>query len=86
MRILQLTATAGADGRVHLDFPAEPGVELEVALVVQAKPPTNDDARKPTSGELGWPLGYFEETYGSIQDEAFKRYPQGEAQIREALE
>ena len=39
-----------------------------------------------TPEELGGPPGYFEKTYGSITDEAFKRYPQGEFEKREPLD
>lgn len=44
-------------------------------------PPTND-APTPTPEELGWPPGFFENVIGSIDDPAFKRYPQGEFEKR----
>jgi hypothetical protein len=53
--------------------------EFEVAVVVAPKPP----ATAKTPEELDWPPGYFEKTYDSITDEAFKRYPQGEFEKRE---
>ena len=31
----------------------------------------------------GWPPGFFENVVGSIDDEAFRRYPQGEYEKRE---
>jgi hypothetical protein len=31
-----------------------------------------------TTDERGWPLGYFEKTFGSIDDDSFGRPPQGE--------
>jgi len=31
-----------------------------------------------TPEERGWPPGYFEKTFGSINDETFVRPPQGE--------
>ncbi len=67
MRVIQLSAKAGADGRLHLDIPAEAGMEFEVAVVLTA----NGAVRETTPEELGWPQGYFEATYGSIQDERF---------------
>ncbi len=82
MRVIQLSAKAGADGRLHLNIPAEAGMEFEVAVVLTA----NGAARKPTPEELGWPPGYFENVFGSIDDPAFKRYPQGEFEVREAFE
>lgn len=82
MRVIQLSAKAGADGRLHLDIPAEAGMEFEVAVVLTA----NGTMRKPTPEELGWPPGFFENVIGSIDDPAFKRYPQGEYPIREGFD
>lgn len=79
MRVIQLTATAGVDGRLRLDLPAGPaGVEYEVAVVLTAKPAVNGTGAKRTPEELGWPPGYFENTYGSITDDTFVRHPQPE--------
>ena len=71
MRILQLTGKSGADGLLHLTIPAEAGTEFDVAVVVQPKAGAQDDGRTPTPEELGWPPGYFEATFGSIQEETF---------------
>jgi hypothetical protein len=49
----------------------KPETEYEVLIVVQAK-------AAATPEERGWPPGYFENTYGSIDDETFFRHPQGE--------
>jgi hypothetical protein len=83
MRVVHLSATAGPDGALHLSVPVGAPGEFEVAVVVAPKPPAT--AAK-TPEELGWPPGYFEKTCGSITDEAFKRYPQGEFEKREALD
>jgi hypothetical protein len=34
---------------------------------------------------LGWPPGYFEQTYGAFRDEPLERGPQGEYPVREEL-
>lgn len=39
----------------------------------------------PTPEELGWPPGYFEQTYGSLKDEPLERGPQGEYEVREEI-
>ena len=85
MSVIRMTATAGPDGVLHLSVPVGGEGEFEVQVVVTLKPaPT---APKPkTPEELGWPPGYFENTFGSITDEAFKRYPQGEFEKREPFE
>ena len=58
--------------------------------------PPDDPVTEPTASEatpapktpeeLGWPPGFFENTFGSIDDPAFKRYPQGEFEKREPLD
>ena len=77
MHDIYLTAKADADGVLRLNIPVEAG---EYFVTVSLRPkPTNVDER-------GWPIGYFEATFGSIDDEAFKRYPQGEYEQRETFE
>jgi hypothetical protein len=88
MRVIHLSATAGPDGVLHLSVPVGASGDFEVAVVVAPRPPAsggNTPAAK-TPEELGWPPGYFENTFGSIDDPAFRRYPQGEFEKREALD
>lgn len=82
MATIRLTATAGADGVLHLALPVGAG-EYEVAVEVTPKPAAG---RKPTPEELGWPPGFFEQVVGSIDDPAFQRYPQGEFEPRGSIE
>ena len=46
----------------------------------------SDSPVAKTPEELGWPPGFFENVIGSIDDPAFKRYPQGEFEKRESLD
>jgi hypothetical protein len=79
MRVIQMAAKADPDGVIRLTIPVgTAGGEFEIAVVVSAKATANGTAKPKTPEELGWPPGYFEQTFGSIDDEAFKRYPQGE--------
>lgn len=86
MGVIRLTATAGPDGVLRLEVPTgSAGGEFEVQVAVTPRPAAG--AAKPkTPEELGWPPGYFEQTFGSIDDEAFRRYPQGEFEKREPLD
>lgn len=89
MTVIRLTATAGPDGVLHLTVPVGAAGPFEVAVVATPTPTANGVAPKPgakTPEELGWPPGFLESTFGSIQDEAFRRYPQGEFEKREAFE
>jgi hypothetical protein len=87
MNVIRLTATSGPDGILHLNVPVGAAGEYEVAVVVAPKPTaTSPTPTAKTPEELGWPPGYFENTFGSIDDPAFKRYPQGEFEKREPLD
>lgn len=73
IRVLQKT---DKNGTLQLRIPlGKPEAEYEVVLVVQPKAAVPETA---TPEELGWPPGYFEATFGSIDDETFVRHPQGE--------
>jgi hypothetical protein len=83
MQTVRMVVKTDADGKLHIDLPtgwAES--EFEVVLVWQPKAPAPEGS--PES--RGWPPGFVEQTYGSIQDEAFRRYPQGEYEKRPELE
>jgi len=72
MRVIQLTAGAGADGRLRLDVP-DADADTEYDVVLTAKVSAD---RKPIPEELGWPKGYFESTFGRVTDDTFVRPPQ----------
>ena len=77
MRVIQVSAKADADGAIRLSIPVGTGgSEYELAVVVSPKAPAADSTRPKTPEELGWPPGYFERTFGSIQDETFMIHPQ----------
>lgn len=81
MTTIRLTATSGPDGVVRLAVPVgEAGNEYEV--VITPKPP----APAKTPEELGWPPGFIESTFGSIDDETFIRHRQGEFEKREPFD
>ena len=76
MQTIRVLERTGKDGTLHLDIPlGKPETDFEVVVVVQPKDPS---AIAGTPEERGWPPGYFEKTFGSIDDETFFRHPQGE--------
>lgn len=76
MRVIQVTATAGTDGRLQLDIPTgAAGATFDVAVVLHPTPMANGTGHQPAPDELGWPPGYFENTYGSVTDDTFVRHP-----------
>jgi hypothetical protein len=40
---------------------------------------------KPTPEELGWPPGFFEQTYGMFKDDPLERLPAGNYEVREEI-
>ncbi len=71
MKTIQLVEKTDKDGALSLRIPlGKPEVEWEVVVVVQPKSPSL------TVDDRGWPAGYFERTFGSIDDETFVRPPQ----------
>ena len=70
MESIKLKAHVGDDGMLKLEIPV--GVsnrDLEVVIVFQPLETGPVDA-------LGWPIGYFERTYGSLAHDPIERGPQ----------
>lgn len=73
MRTIRVLEKTGKDGDLSLRIPlGQPDVEYEVLVVLQPKLAAGEPQ------DRGWPPGYFENTYGSIDDDTFFRHPQGE--------
>lgn len=76
METITLHSRVGADGLLKLQVPVKlTNTDLEVVLIVQ--PVASADQT------LGWPAGFFEQTYGSFSDLPLVREPQGDYEIRE---
>lgn len=84
MRVIRVLAKTDPDGRIRLTFPGgAPGSYYDVALILV---PHQEPADRPTPEELGWPPGFFENTYGSIDDPAFEAPPRGPVRPVEPIE
>lgn len=82
MQSITLHSHVGADGILNLQIPVGMSdVDLEVIVVVQQM---NGHLVIETDA-LGWPLGFFEETFGSLKDDPLERPPQGDFEVREEL-
>jgi hypothetical protein len=67
MDYIKFKAHVGDDGILKLQVPV--GVvnqDLEVLVVIQPQ-------ESEVVDELGWPIGYFDETYGSLADDPIER-------------
>lgn len=72
METITTRTKVGEDGRLTVGVPASlRGAEVEVVVVVQRA------GGNGASESLGWPPGFFEQVCGSITDDNFKRWPQG---------
>jgi hypothetical protein len=79
METITLHSRVGADGLLKLQVPVKmTNTELDVVLIVQPVAAAGQD--------LGWPPGFFEQTYGSFRDQPLVRESQGEYEVRYELD
>jgi hypothetical protein len=74
-----LRSHVSLNGILQLTIPTE-FKDIDLEVTVMFKPVTPVSKKNPE--ELGWPVGFFEKTAGSFQDEPLVRYSQGELQER----
>jgi hypothetical protein len=80
METFKLQTHIGADGVLKVELPTgfSPR-EVEVVVVLN-----------PVEGELvdelGWPLGFFDRTYGALADDPIERPPQLPLEERDPIE
>jgi hypothetical protein len=80
---IRMKGHVGPDGTLALQVPTGLG-ETEVEVVVEVDPvQTTPPAIAPE--DLGWPPEFFDETYGSCQDDPLVRLPQGAILARASL-
>src|SRR5713101_2681161 len=81
MESIKLRTHVGTDGMLTLRIPVGLSeTDVEVVVVIQGIPPQKTP---PSPEELGWPPGYFEQTYGSFRDKPLVRGEQGEFEVRD---
>lgn len=81
MKTIKLMTRVGDDGVLKLEMPT--GVtnrRLEVLIVVQ---PLEEEEEVD---ELGWPVGFFERTYGALADDPLERPAELPPDVRDAIE
>ena len=81
MHSVTLRSHVGSDGILKLQVPVGlKDTDLEVMVIVQSL----ETPKTKTPETVGWPSGFFEQTFGSIPD--LERFPQGELPERESIE
>jgi hypothetical protein len=81
METIKLNARAGADGVIKLELPTGvSGREFEILVIL------NPLEESEAVDEMGYPIGYFDETYGSFADDPLERGVEPPVEQRDKLE
>lgn len=85
MTSIKLHSHIGPDGMLKLEVPVGMAeTDVEIVVIFQPVKPASPTAKQAPE-ELGWPPGFFEQTYGALKDEPMVREPQGEYEVRNEL-
>jgi hypothetical protein len=78
---IKLQATVDQDGLLKLEIPARDlaNRRLEVLVVLQPLPEQALDAN-------GWPIGFFDRTYGALADDPIERPAELPFDVRDEIE
>jgi len=80
MQTITLKVRADRDGLVKLEIPTDlANREVEIVLVMHPLAPESLD-------DMGYPIGYFDDTYGSFADDPLQRNQPLQPDVRDAIE
>lgn len=80
MEAIKVTGHIGEDGVLRIEYPTRlVNRNLQVLLVLP-------DVEAIETDELGWRIGYFDETYASLSDDPIERPEQLPIETRDTLE
>jgi hypothetical protein len=82
MNTIRLKQYVGNDGMLKLEVPA--GIAQRTMDVLVVMQPV--DAAEGEVDALGWPVGFFERTYGSLADDPIERGEQPPLDVRDEIE
>jgi hypothetical protein len=83
MHSIKLDAHVDPDGTLRLNVPVGlANQDVEVIVVIQ---PRRCEVKGTKPEDLGWPPGYFEETYGCLRDDPIEPDFQPVYEYREEL-
>lgn len=80
METIKLKTHVGQDGILHLELPVHIRNQV-IEILVVLQPVENEPL-----DEMGYPIGYFDETYGSLADDPIERGEQPPMEIRDDIE
>ena len=80
METIKLKTHIGQDGILQLELPEHiRNRVMEILIVMQP-------VEQEPVDEMGYPIGFFEETYGSLADDAIERGEQPPMETRDEIE
>jgi hypothetical protein len=86
---LRQDLVVGPGGIIEIHAPNLPAGSVAEVIVRLKKPvqhkPRSRDAHTATQTDLGWPPGFFEQTFGSLRDSPLIREAQGEYETRDEI-
>lgn len=80
MQTMTLKVRSDPDGIIRLKIPT-PLLDREIEMVLVMQPLAGE-----LFGAMGYPPGYFEETYGSFAEDPLARSQPAEPDVRDVLE
>lgn len=82
LKTITIRTRADQNGLIRLEIPTyHANQDVEIVLVMQSL-----ISESPQRDEMGYPIGYFEATYGSFADEPLERDQPLDAELRDNLE
>jgi hypothetical protein len=82
MKTIETTGTVSADGVLTIQVPRDvPPGKHAVVVVIDEQPQAPEQL-----DELGWPIGFFDQTAGALADTPLERGDQGTYEVRKELE
>jgi hypothetical protein len=80
METIKLQTQVTDDGLLKLELPTGmTNRKLEVLIVMQP-------VEEPEADELGWPIGFFDRTYGALADDPIERPVDFPLDVRDEIE
>lgn len=83
METIKLKTHINADGILLIELPSQfKNKQAEILVVINEIP---SSVSEPVDA-MGYPIGYFEATFGILADDPIERGEQGEYEVREEFE
>jgi hypothetical protein len=80
---MTLKGHVDSEGRLQMDLPTLPELrDSEVDIIIVKRTPSTDE---PVDAN-GWPIGFFDRTFGALADDPIERPEQLPLEVRDEIE